>query len=1419
MKTKNSYFSKTLVILMAIMMVFTMMPSMAFADVGAGNEISVTFTYSKENALVYGPTSLNVHAGQAAEYGIGTASSSPTVLDAVVAAHKAKYGDAFTAESAENYVNNTLSKLFQDAGYAGHILNGRYSSDYASQAELKNGDVVDTFLYHSAWNDNYVAFYENENIVREIQTTTSDMIELTVKSFNIMNAYSGETWEIRPAISLGTTDGNGNFTSKGIATDETGKATLAFDTEGTYILTANGGNTSIVPPWCKITVMKGMTEEEQRQCVADDKAALNVTYTDGDSVNLPTSGESGKTSITWTSSNEQVVTPKGAVIKMTKAESVTLTATIKCGSVTETKEFVLNIPDLDEAGITDRLEKGKSALLQVNALDPVEYTGLSGGSYAYESEIKDTNIVAKAQELVTAAAPGVTVSIVEVASGTEYIQSDGSIVYASQNGTAEVKFKLSLGDKSVDVSAAGIAVPKHKTSKAEAVKKLMDATTEEVVLNGQNAKEVKSTLKMPVGSTYGLAITWTSDNAAIEITRGTSSSTGQLHKITRPALGEPDAEVTLTATFDYADMAKTYGMCDGGPMPQDNVKTFKVTVPAITRDEADAIKKEVQEAVESVEANGITTYDAAGKTDSKLPADLQKVITDLHLYDFDSKNTYWKNGVRLSWTSTNPAIIVNGLRGKVTRPVGSENAEGLLTVTATKEGITASKSFDVVVLSTETATLNADALIAIEKITDRYAKQSKDWWGDTSYTTGTWWQTAVMGAYREQFGKDKLNDEQKQALVDKSIASLAENIVKVGKDDASETKTVNLIVNDVNLLSALGYDVENLTTINRSHIKAGSAINKLNLDGAKKGYFSTIAPYTLIALQQGNYGTKTVKDNLVSYLLSLQNSEGGWGYSGRFDADTTAMILQGLATQRSNPEVEKAVQSGISQLAQNYAAKTKNTYGNVNTDAVVILALTACGIDPSQDARFVKESGSLVDGVLTYLNTNKDAFKLGTKDNEMATQQAVLALLAANKICGTNTVVNVVDFSGVTKVSAVAASAGSTTTPSRPTEGTDIQVTVSIKDTKEYWLKSKSVTLKEGSTVSHALQDAVSGTNLTQTGAESGYVSTMSKDGVSLGEFDGGPNSGWLYKVNNVLPDISVSAYELKDGDSILFYYTNDWEKDPDAGKALGAGGTVEEVKSVTSDTKAGTTTAPTEVKVTEKTNADGTKTKVADVKVSAENQKEILKQAKANKSKEIILNVSKSAVGDAAKADVTLDKSFIDSIVKDTNAKLTIKTPFGEKTYTQDELKTMSEAAAGSTVTIAVEKADEPTADDTAKAEKIAKAKAGVKKAAAKARSSKLKNGNIKIVFNPDAKTKAFIEEMKAQGFTVKYRFYRSTKKSASYKSAITKKVASYTNTSGKKGTKYFYKVQVRVYDENGKLVAKTALKQCKYASRTWTK
>ena len=289
--------------------------------------------------------------------------------------------------------------------------------------------------------------------------------------------------------------------------------------------------------------------------------------------------------------------------------------------------------------------------------------------------------------------------------------------------------------------------------------------------------------------------------------------------------------------------------------------------------------------------------------------------------------------------------------------------------------------------------------------------------------------------------------------------------------------------------------------------------------------------------------------------------------------------------------------------------------------------------------------------------------------------------------------------------------------------------------------------------------------------------------------------SGW--------PQLSDSSYN----------YWDQWLEAEDVNPYAGA---IRQENSVTTDTKAGTTTAPTEVKVSEKTNADGTKEKVADVKVSADNQKEILKQAKASKSKEIILNVSSKSVGDATKADVTLDKSFIDSIVKDTDAKLTIRTPFGNKTYTQEELKAMSEAATGQTISVAIEKAAEPIDDN---AEKVEKAKALTKDLKLVARSAKTAKKNVKVTLKMSSKAAASIKELKDLGYTVKYRYYRSTKKASAYKSAVTKSTKTYLNTAGKKGKMYYYKAQVRVYDENGKLIAKTALKQCKYASRTWSR
>ena len=109
-------------------------------------------------------------------------------------------------------------------------------------------------------------------------------------------------------------------------------------------------------------------------------------------------------------------------------------------------------------------------------------------------------------------------------------------------------------------------------------------------------------------------------------------------------------------------------------------------------------------------------------------------------------------------------------------------------------------------------------------------------------------------------------------------------------------------------------------------------------------------------------------------------------------------------------------------------------------------------------------------------------------------------------------------------------------------------------------------------------------------------------------------------------------------------------------------------------------------------------------------------------------------------------------------------------------------------------------------------------------ARSTKTAKGNIKVAVKTVTDqngTAVNLSDLKDKGYTVKYKFYRSNKKVSKYAAKTEKTIDknSYVNTTGKKGTKYFYKVRVMVYDNDGKLVAKSELKQCKYASRTWTK
>ena len=84
-----------------------------------------------------------------------------------------------------------------------------------------------------------------------------------------------------------------------------------------------------------------------------------------------------------------------------------------------------------------------------------------------------------------------------------------------------------------------------------------------------------------------------------------------------------------------------------------------------------------------------------------------------------------------------------------------------------------------------------------------------------------------------------------------------------------------------------------------------------------------------------------------------------------------------------------------------------------------------------------------------------------------------------------------------------------------------------------------------------------------------------------------------------------------------------------------------------------------------------------------------------------------------------------------------------------------------------------------------------------------------VKVTVNAD------VQKLVDNGYTVTYKFYKSTKKGSGYKNTVNKTTNTYTNTNPVKGKNY-YKVKLVVKNADGAVVATTPLTQCKYGVRT---
>ncbi len=83
-------------------------------------------------------------------------------------------------------------------------------------------------------------------------------------------------------------------------------------------------------------------------------------------------------------------------------------------------------------------------------------------------------------------------------------------------------------------------------------------------------------------------------------------------------------------------------------------------------------------------------------------------------------------------------------------------------------------------------------------------------------------------------------------------------------------------------------------------------------------------------------------------------------------------------------------------------------------------------------------------------------------------------------------------------------------------------------------LHTSSIEVKNGESVMSALKKILKENRITYSIASGGYVRTIS----GLSEFDCGPYSGWMYKVNGNFPNVSTKSYPLREGDRVEFVYT-----------------------------------------------------------------------------------------------------------------------------------------------------------------------------------------------------------------------------------------------------------------------------------------
>lgn len=260
---------------------------------------------------------------------------------------------------------------------------GGFKAVYAGTIELKDTEIcnelTETITYQTRSLEgqdvsSFDAMKEYYGSIVEADATIVTLPSKTEKAYNLGVSIGGKTIDVRIDPALLGQEAFNNVTAK------INEAYTDTQLHVKGAMSAYGWGKAA--PQIQLLRENELTiqeaSDEQKVAAAKENLALiSVVEKDETTIELPTSSIVSGVNITWSSSNESVISNTGTVTHQEKDVEVTLTATLSSGAITDTKEFKVVV-----IGTSDYLVE--VARLDLEDADPENNYGCSVTKPSYK---------------------------------------------------------------------------------------------------------------------------------------------------------------------------------------------------------------------------------------------------------------------------------------------------------------------------------------------------------------------------------------------------------------------------------------------------------------------------------------------------------------------------------------------------------------------------------------------------------------------------------------------------------------------------------------------------------------------------------------------------------------------------------------------------------------------------------------------------------------------------------------------------------------------------------------------------------------------------------------------------------------------------------------------------------------------------